>query len=174
VLPPIKPKFRLVDRLPSAVTGDIAGRLAWHATKSILRDLVGLPVVVASGIYHLLWGKQSGDVLDAEDLTRYANGVSDYGAKASVRELAAISGYRHFFQQVDANKYITIIERRLFEVILDFLEGKNVDTKEFRARQATVLNYGIIHSGTGNVVNQGTQAFGPQATAAQGAATPAD
>jgi hypothetical protein len=167
VLPPIDPKFRLVDQMPTTVSGDIVGRLAWHAIKSILGDLIGLPAAVISGIYQLARPNRSGVVHDAEDLTRYAEGVTDYGARASVRELAAISRYQHFFQEVDATKYITIIERRLFEVVLDFLDLKNVDTREFRDRQAALLNYGQIHTGAGDMVNNGAQAFGPQASATQ-------
>lgn len=165
VLPPINPKFRLVDQMPNVVSGDILGRLAWHATKSILGDLVGLPFAAIGAIYQLAQPNKSDIAHDAEDLTRYATDVLDYGARTSVRELAAISRYQHFFQEVDATKYITIIERRLFEVVLDFLDSKNVDTREFRDRQAAVLNYGQIHTGTGDMVNNGAQAFGPNASA---------
>jgi hypothetical protein len=165
VLPPINPKFRLVDQMPNTVNGDIVGRLAWHATKSILGDLIVLPAAAIGGIARMARPNKSGVVHDAEDLTRYARGVIDYGARTSARELAAISRYQHFFQEVDATKYITIIERRLFEVVLDFLDLKNVDTREFRDRQAALLNYGQIHTGTGDMVNNGAQAFGPNASA---------
>ncbi len=164
VLPPINPKFRLVDQLPGTVT-EVVGSLAWHATKSILGDLLGLPVAVISAAYGLVRSNKSTAVHDAEDLTRYANGIADYGAQTSVRELAALSRYQHFFQEVDATKYITVIERRLFEAVLDFLDEKHVDTREFRDRQAAVLNYGQIHTGSGDLVNNGNQAFGPNSSA---------
>ncbi len=172
VLPPIKPKFRLVDRLPATLDGELVGRLAWHALKSMLTDLVAIPVGVLGWLGRLLKRRPSDDLFDADDLTRYAERVADHGARHSVRELAAITGYRHFFQQIDAQKYTTIVERRLLELVYDFLEEKGVDTREFRDRQTAVLNYGIIHSGSGNVVNNGTQAFGPKSTATTTATTP--
>lgn len=172
VLPPIEPKFRLVDQLPTTIDGELVGKVAWHATKSVLGDLIRIPLAILGSVPTLIFRIPSRGALGAEDLTRYARAVSDHGALISVRELAAISGYRHFFQEVDAEKYTTIVERRLLDLLADFLTEKGLDTGELRERQATVLNYGIIHHGTGDVVNNGTQAMGPNAQATNTAHRP--
>lgn len=165
VLGPIKPRFRLVDQLPDTIDGETVARVAWHATKSVVTGLIALPVMPFIALGSLLHLFGSGDNLEPDDLTRYAEPVQDHGARISVRELAAVSKYRHFFQQVDAEKYTTIVERRLLDLLADFLTEKGLDTGEFRERQTTVLNYGIIHHGSGSVVNTGTQAMGPQSKA---------
>ena len=167
VLPPIREVFSVVDRLPDQLNGWILVRVAWHAVKRILFDLIGLIVALGRGAYSLwmrIFGRR-GEQFSAEDLARYAKGLYDYGAETSIRELAAIPGYRHFFQEVDAKKYDTIIERRLMEIVMDFMDDHHVDTGEYRERQSAVLqNYGPLHTGTGNIVNSGGQAYGPNAT----------
>jgi hypothetical protein len=174
VLPPIKPAFSAVDRMPGRLTSGTLLRVGWHAVKSIVVDVLGVLGVIASAIAAAvgwlvrLFGRSSGEQFGADDLARYADGLIDYGAMISIRELAAIKGFRHFFQEIDAKKYITIVERRLMEIVLDFMEEHHVDTGDFRERQTAVLNYGIIHSGSGNVTNTGTQAFGPEASAQGG------
>jgi hypothetical protein len=77
----------------------------------------------------------------------------------------AASGYRHFFQEMDDEKFVKIIERRTFEVILDFLEEHHVDTTEYRAQQTALLNVGILQTGSGTIVNSGATAVGTQAQA---------
>jgi hypothetical protein len=168
VLPPIRAAFAEVDRLPERLDGMITVRVAGHALKSVFADLINViatvtGALVAAGkfIVGLFNSNRRNRRFGAEDLSRYAQDLIDYGAQTSVRELASISGFRHFFQQVDAEKYITIIERRLMEIVLDFLQDKHVDTSDYRERQTAVLNYGIIHSGSGDIRNSGTQSFGP-------------
>jgi hypothetical protein len=171
VLQPIKPAYSAVDRLPEQLTEAILFRVAWHAIKSILMDLIRVLGVVLGALTAAiswaigLFGKKPRQQFRADDLARYADDLVDYGAETSIRELVAMNGFRHFFQEIDAKKYITIVERRLMEIVLDFMEEHDVDTHDFRERQTAVLNYGIIHSGKGNVNNTGTQSFGPESTA---------
>jgi hypothetical protein len=165
VLPPIRAVFSEVDRMPVALDGALTARVGWHAVKSVLIDVITViatvfaALAVAGRWLVRLFGKSRNKQFAADDLTRYAKDLIDYGAATSVRELASITGFRHFFQQIDAEKYITIIERRLMEIVLDFLAERHIDTSEFRERQTAVLNYGIIHSGTGDIRNSGTQSF---------------
>ena len=77
-------------------------------------------------------------------------------------------GFHHFFQESDAEKYAKIVERRLLETVREFLEEHNVDTAEFREREASVLNIGIANTGGGSVVNSGAQSFGPGSKAQTG------
>lgn len=165
VLGPIKPTFRLVDQLPDTVDGETVARVAWHATKSVLRGLIAAPVMPVIALGSLLHLFGSGDDREPDDLTRYARPVRDHGAVVSIRELAVTRKYRHYFQEVDAEKYTTIVTRRLLDLLADFLTEKGLDTGEFRERQTTLLNYGIIHQGSGSVVNTGTQAMGPHSMA---------
>jgi len=86
--------------------------------------------------------------------------VVDYGARTSIRELAASEDPHHFFQSVDQDKYTKIIERRVTDFIIDFLRVRNVDVSEFETRQQVVLNYGIMQTSGGQIVNSGSMAAG--------------
>ncbi|WP_433393896.1 hypothetical protein [Micromonospora sp. KLBMP9576] len=95
----------------------------------------------------------------------------DYGARVGVRELASGASYHNYFQVLDAAKHLKIVERHVLAAIMDFLDERGVDTAEFRNRQTTILNQGVIQTGGLSVV--GNQAVGPAARAEQqGGATP--
>jgi hypothetical protein len=91
----------------------------------------------------------------------------DWGARVSVRDLASEIDPPHFFQVVDQDKYTKVVERRLMDVIVDFLDDHAVDTTEYRSRQAAILNFGIMQNG-GRLTNTGTVAMGAGNTAAAG------
>ena len=44
-------------------------------------------------------------------------------------------------------KYFKIIDKRIFNLIGDFLESKNIDPSEFKERETSILNQGVIVSG---------------------------
>ncbi len=92
--------------------------------------------------------------------------IVDWGARTSIRELAASEEPHHFFQHVDQDKYTKLIERRVTDFIHEFLRHRHIDLSEFASRQATVLNYGIINTGAGGVVNHGAMAVGTESSAA--------
>lgn len=86
--------------------------------------------------------------------------IVDYGARTSIRELAASDAPHHFFQSADQDKYTKIIERRVTDFIIDFLRARNVDVGEFETRQQVVLNYGVMQTGDGQITNSGSIAVG--------------
>jgi hypothetical protein len=65
--------------------------------------------------------------------------VYDYGARVSLRELGASPRVETFIQDLDTYKYTKLVEERLTSAVLDFLEGKGVDTTAYR-RQATAVS----------------------------------
>lgn len=86
--------------------------------------------------------------------------IVDRGARTSIRDLAASAAPHHFFQRVDQDKYTKIIERRVTDFVIDFLRGHSVDVSEFETRQAAVLNFGIMQTGSGQIISGGTMAAG--------------
>ncbi len=176
VMPPVQLSFHLVDRLPQRLS---AGML--------LRMAIGIPLGLPRQAYLAMWGALRAGwaklrvfgraaiglvgVVDGSDfrLGRYSVDLVDTGALASLRELAASPVYHHFFQKADRDKYVQVVQRRLLEVVRDFLIEHNIDVYDHDARGTTILdkstrNYGdaIIH-GDG-VINQGgrnnRQSFG--------------
>ncbi|MBW4597579.1 MAG: hypothetical protein KME46_32940 [Brasilonema angustatum HA4187-MV1] len=71
----------------------------------------------------------------------------NYGAINSVRELASPSIYNQYFQQLDQEMYLKIIERQIIDSICNFLENKNIDTSDLKNRQNAIFNQGVILSG---------------------------
>jgi hypothetical protein len=176
VMPPVQASFHLVDRLPQRLRAGMLLRMAIDIPLGLPRKAYQ----AARGAIRRGWaklralGRTSIDVVGLVDgsdfqLGRYSIDLVDTGARASLRELAASAGYHHFFQQSDRDKYVQVVQRRLLEVVRDFLIEHNIDVFDHDARGTTILdkstrNYGdaIIH-GDG-VINQGgrhnRQSFG--------------
>jgi hypothetical protein len=91
--------------------------------------------------------------------------VTDFGARAGIRDLAASEQPHHFFQAVDQDKYTKIIERRVTDFIIQFLKDHGIDVTEFDNRRQTVFNYGIMITGGGQVTNSGAIAVGTSSSA---------
>jgi len=75
------------------------------------------------------------------------NPTFNYGAITSIRELAASPNYRRYFQKLDKEMYLKVIERQILDRIVDFLDSKNIDTSDLKERQTAILNNGVIVSG---------------------------
>jgi hypothetical protein len=87
----------------------------------------------------------------------------DSGTRTSVRMLGTRDKLRNFTQRQDILKFRRLIERRVIAHVLDFLDDHKIDTTEYRARAASVLNVGIGHFGDGDMTfNQ--QVTGQQMT----------
>ncbi|MFI6865917.1 hypothetical protein [Nocardia sp. NPDC050406] len=154
VLPPVAPEYRTVDspsRLPVL-------RALWDA----LRDLVFLPVTVPARVVDLvraLW-ERSGVGRGRWHSPAQAGHV--FGADLSVRELGADDDLPSFFERTDADRFLKIIERRVFEAVRAFLAERGISTAEFDAmvreiNQHTVFNHCDVIAGNiggkGNVAS---------------------
>jgi hypothetical protein len=71
----------------------------------------------------------------------------NYGATDSLRERVSSSEYRRYFQKLDQEMYLKIIEQQIIDSIKNFLGSKNIDTSDFEQARSTILNYGVIVSG---------------------------
>nr|WP_221381701.1 hypothetical protein [Actinoplanes polyasparticus] len=82
---------------------------------------------------------------------RRSRRAADRGAVVSVRRLGTEDELRNFTQRGDFLKFRRLIETQVQAKVLDFLDRHDVDTTEFRARSASVLNVGILNNGEANV-----------------------
>ncbi|NUP76243.1 MAG: hypothetical protein HOV96_01680 [Nonomuraea sp.] len=156
VLPPALGPYHVVDQLPT-MTG---GRIAWEAVRSLklrlLRDVAAAPArLVRTGAQAVRQHMLTPD-------PRKHN-VYPYGARFSVRELGASDDLQTHIQVLDVSKYVRMIEQRLTEAVLDFLEERGVETGAYRLQAASVTMNTVSVSG-GATVN-GPIAFGQQASA---------
>jgi hypothetical protein len=144
-LPPCLDEYRVVDSVEG--TGAVAWwravrdglletpRRIWRSPLSLTRSLVY--VAIASG--------------GAVRPSRLVRGY-DYGARIGVRELGCRDDTRNLVQLQDVEKYQRLIERRVLASVLDFLDDRGIDTSEYRARAASVLNKVTnVYGGVANV-----------------------
>ena len=93
------------------------------------------------------------------------NPAYDHGAVSSLREQASSSGlYRHYFQKLDKEMYMKILEGQILDTIIRFLADRNIDTSDLKETQTRIINSGIIVSGGGSV-EANTLAVGRGSTA---------
>lgn len=145
VMPPVRESFSLVERLPETLDFRVMRRIARDTFKDARRDFKNIrrgrgekkntiPIEVPPDYSEF-------------GLARYSRLAIDPGAVTSIRELARTDAFPHFFQSVDKLKHTQIVERRLFQVLCEFLEEHHVDPTELRERQASILNnYGNINT----------------------------
>ncbi|WKE69128.1 hypothetical protein [Streptomyces sp. WP-1] len=163
VLGPLVEDFHLVDQLPRAIDGRLAVRVAWDMFTGLLRWWTMLwlwPLRLVPERFLPTWAVRwtrpsrarrarrtmaelllTDQVTDTSEfrLGRYASPWLNCGALASVRELATSETYHHFFQQVDATKYMEIVERRLLQNIRAFLDEHDIDLADHDRAQTNIL-----------------------------------
>ena len=83
-----------------------------------------------------------------------------------MREKQAGNSYRVYFQRLDKEMHVKIIEQHVIDFLAEFLAARNVDTSELRAKGETIMNFGVIISG--GSVRAGSVAVGKGASAVSG------
>src|SRR5262249_43327030 len=80
------------------------------------------------------------------------NHAYDHGAASSLREQVSSSGlYRQYFQKLDQEMHMKILERQILDTIIRFLADRNVDTSDLKESQTQIINGGIIVSAAASV-----------------------
>ena len=180
VLPPVREAYRVADSVaesrssgvPSAealteVPSSSGGIVGAQALGAGLKALAGSP----ASAYRAARAPRRKALLDAELLRSIKEDMTfDYGARLSLRELAAGSSYRNYFQRVDVARIRQLIDKRTLDFLAGFLSAKGLDTSELDDRRTTILNSGIlmtggylsgtIVAGEHNTVNGSTAAHG--------------
>ncbi len=142
VLPPLHPSLRAVDSL----LDDEWRQVALLA----LTELLLLPFAVTGAAARTLrraWrGLDRLLGLEARRCRRQIdrNVLYDYGARTSLREQLTSGLFSHFFQKMDQEMYVKVVETRLLDTLVDFLDEHGIDTAELRSRQTTILNQGTF------------------------------
>jgi hypothetical protein len=149
-LPPCVEAYRVVD------TVEGTGGMAW--LRALLSGLADTPRSIWRAPANLL-GTLINMLVASGTPAGMVRGY-DYGARIGVRELGSDEDMRNLVQYQDVEKYQKLIERRVIASVLDFLDDRDIDTTEYRARAASVLNNsGVINTGN-DVTYQGSVAGG--------------
>jgi hypothetical protein len=138
VLLPIKDEYQEIDRLRPGPARPIL---------DALMRLVRLPATILPGTVH---------TLSVIRPLRRRHGVLDpqmYGSLQSLRELAADDGVRNYFQLVDVDRYLKILNSRFVLAVSKLLQDSGYSEAGFVQQAVSVNNRNVYIGGsmTGNV-----------------------
>ena len=88
---------------------------------------------------------------------RIADGTFDYGSVTSLREEAAGTSFNRYYLEFDRDMYDKVLQERILQHVMDFLEAHNVDTSAFGQHMLTIntqntYNQNVQNMSGGNVV----------------------
>jgi hypothetical protein len=159
LLTPLKEKYRKVDRIkrPSRLQAAAicTGLILVGGLLLALFSLMRLLGRLAEEYRH--WTHVRRERSEAQHDPEF-----DFGRASSLRERLAQAAYSHHFQKLDKEMYVKIVEKRLLDAIIGFLDDHQVDTSDLREQKTTIINSGLIVHG---LVSAGAVAVGPKAAA---------
>ncbi|WP_040858833.1 hypothetical protein [Nocardia niigatensis] len=154
VVPPFSPDYYVIDDLLAQPTAADLVRLALRSARRLPKAMVGcLPGVS----HHLLaglrrWRKDRLQLRQIRELSRF-----HHGALVSLRESAAhrdsqgAIGYHRYFQSLDEQMVMKIVDKRVFNTLLAFLSEKNVDPAELKRRSEQIISNSVTVGGDLNM-----------------------
>jgi hypothetical protein len=160
LLVPLAEGHRAIDSMnPLPTWKDWSQLLAGAAGRTMFLPF-WLPVSVSEIISSFFKSRHS----HREDELVAENPTYNHGAFTSLRQATASDVYRRYFQKLDKEMYMKILERHILDSIVHFLDDRNIDTSELRETRSQIINSGIIVSG-GSSVEANTLAVGQGSTA---------
>jgi hypothetical protein len=137
VLVPLKEELHRLDHLGGGLNpGNLLAmaiatcvatpRLSWRAPRVILKPL-GRDL------------RQSGKAKEVED-----DPFFDYGAPVTALDRVRSTHYRRYFQMLDKEMYVKVLERTVLDSIAEILDRHGIDTGEIVERRTTIINNGIM------------------------------
>jgi hypothetical protein len=163
LLPPLRDEYRRIDSLPPP-TGRTPIALALASL--LLGPFKAIVEALLFGL-DILRSIEKADLFGfrgrAEEKVIKKDHNFDYGANTSLRSKVSTPFYNHYFQKLDQEVYLKILEKQIIEGINTFLDEHNIDTSDIREQQRVILNAGVIVQG--GTVQAGAIAVGSQAQA---------
>ncbi|MFD0362760.1 hypothetical protein ACFQZZ_15055 [Nocardia sp. GCM10030253] len=162
VLPPVAQQYRMVDEPPRVPEL----RALWQAAC----ELAVLPVTVPARIADLVRGVRDMAGIGKGRWRTPLQASRVFGAVASLREVAAGDEFTNFFEESDCDRYLKILDRRIFDAVHRFLETKGLSTGTFDGLVAQINNSTVLNNcnviagnvgGQGNVGTVGPGSAGP-------------
>jgi hypothetical protein len=142
VVPPLRAEFKAIDeRDPGPDVGEffaLAGRTLWSTVPRLFGSVPGIISELRSDARR-------------EKKRRRVEETRDYGALVSVRELAADTKWQRYFQIFDDERFVKVIEQRIFRSLIEFLKEHNVDTSSLESRAEMLINNGVIFGDNANL-----------------------
>ncbi|WP_196223871.1 hypothetical protein, partial [Nocardia seriolae] len=149
VLPPFRPAYYTMDDLLARPTAGQIVRLAWrcaiHLPRAFLECIPGVSSHLLVGLH--CWRKDRWERRVIRELSRF-----HHGALFSPREAAANGDsngvtYHRYFQSLDEQMVMKIVDKRIFNTLIEFLASKNIDPDELKRRSEQIINASISVGG---------------------------
>ena len=150
LLTPIAERFRAVDAMSPHFSFSRFVELVFASALKAPFLTLWAPI---SLVWRIFDGFHSWSARRQEDQLIRENPTFDYGAAFSFRQWASSNEYRRYFQRLDKEMYLKVLEKNILDSILTFLEENDVDVSELKQRQTMILNQGVILSG-GNMTTE--------------------
>ncbi|MET9491981.1 hypothetical protein [Nocardia sp. NPDC006630] len=156
VLPPYAPDYYAIDDLlarPTAVQViRLAARCGRRLPRALLDAVPGVSYQAFGGLR--CWRKERRQQRLIRELSRF-----HHGALVSPRENAANRDargaivYHRYFQSLDEQMVMKIVDKRIFNTLVAFLSEKNIDPAELKRRSEHIINNGVVIGGDLHMAN---------------------
>ncbi len=160
LLTPVQERYREIDQLTNSFNIRrglfvCKGIVAWRTFVIFLFPLIR---ILSSILRYFSPGRKEQQISnEIQD-----NPSFDYGAITSLREKVSSNQYQRYFQRLDNEMHVKLIEYQIFETLIQFLQDHNIDTRQLRERQETIINQGLMV--TGGNFNAGAMNIGSKST----------
>ncbi|MGP3967469.1 hypothetical protein [Streptomyces sp. 6N223] len=146
LLAPVRERYRVVDRLLGQPTPRQILRLAPGPAATLGGMVSSVPRLLAAAFEPLAENSKR-----REEERAIKDRTFNYGASVTPREAASDNLYYRYFQEQDVEMYDGLIERRIWDALVDFLDEHGVDVSELKERRTTILNNGVYITGQGSL-----------------------
>jgi len=147
VLGALRRGFHRIDDVPTNA-GDLLGLAIRDGLTRLPAATLLAPVNLARSLYQLAAVALR---MNRAARTSAEAPVFSYGARHSVRELASSRHVDTYVQELDAQKYSKLIEHRVNDAVLDYLEEQGVNVSEYRAQMGVINQQNVFFGSVGNV-----------------------
>ncbi|HJQ47226.1 MAG TPA: zinc ribbon domain-containing protein [Amycolatopsis sp.] len=153
VLPPMHSTYHVIDGLLHSPTPRQLIRLIG---RSLVQVVPMVLVAVPRTARQLFAGVRQSFKASRQRREMQQFGSFDHGALISIREAASEArgkgpGYHRYFQVLDKEMYVKVVEKKVFDTLREFLADKNIDPDELMRRAESIVNNGVIVSGNATV-----------------------
>jgi hypothetical protein len=145
LLSPVAHAWRVVDRIePAPMPLEILRMIVTSALATIPALLLAPFLLLGEA-----WRAWVSEPLRTweESVAIRDGGLPHCGTLTTVRQRGASTAYWRYFQHLDEDRYVKLLERSILDTVIAVLDEHGVDTSELVERQTTILNQGVMMTG---------------------------
>jgi len=145
LLSPVEHAWHVVDEVdPAPMPVETLRLVAGSACRALPALVSAAPRLLADAWHTWVWQPLK---RWEERVAAREGGVLDCGTGITVRQRGASTTFWRYFQRLDQERYLKVVERSVLDTLTVHLDEHGVDTSELVERQTTILNQGVLMSG---------------------------